>query len=220
MFIGCGVRPCSRALALGFPLCDGFRDSVSDSCRLREQRLFRRAVRGTSPPCIHDQAAGLYFRTLLLDSVLCLVCLFASSLVKFLHSTARRLGGDISVACVRLPGASMHRARYVPRKFAGRHGPVRAHERRVSDRCWPWVRSVPCMLHRSIEIALPCRLATCPSSSTRMKKNTRIPSYLSVRRWHWRRLGDADVGVQTMTRSAVWMTGLTGGSPAVQQGSR
>ena len=49
LFIGCGVRPCSHALALGFPLCDGFRDSVSDSCRLREQRLFRRAVRGTPP---------------------------------------------------------------------------------------------------------------------------------------------------------------------------
>ena len=49
LFIGCGVRPCSHALASGFPLCDGSRDSVSDSCRLREQRLFRRAVRGESP---------------------------------------------------------------------------------------------------------------------------------------------------------------------------
>ena len=47
--IGCGVRPCWRALALGLTLFDRFRDSVSDSCRLRKQRLFRRAVRETSP---------------------------------------------------------------------------------------------------------------------------------------------------------------------------
>ena len=67
-------------------------------------------------------------------------------------------------------------------------------------------------------IAVPADYGT--SSSTRMKKKNLAFRPKCLCASHWRRLGDADVGVQTMTRPAVWMTGLTGGSPAVQQGSR